>query len=372
MNILILSWRGPGHPNAGGAEQVAHEHAKAWIKAGHNITLFTSYYFGAKENEVLDGVEIIRKGGQIFSVHLSAFIWYLLGKHKKFDIVIDHFHGIPFFTPLYVRTGTLAVIHEVAKEVWKLNPWKKPFNIIPSFLGTTFEPAVFKLLYKNIPFLTVSESTRDDLVAWGIPKKNITVIHNGVNIIYPNKIVPKDFQKIATYLGAISEDKGIFDAIKTFAEINRKDEDWTYWIIGKGTPEYLGKTKELITNLGIESKVKYWGFVSDRKKFELLSKSFLLVNPSVREGWCLVNIESSAVGTPVIGYDVAGMKDSVKNNQTGILVTKGDYKALADTSLKLMMQKTKYSELSKKAVKYANKFNWEKAGKESVDLIESL
>ena len=88
MNILILSWRGPGHPYEGGAEIVTHEHAKAWIKAGHNVTLFTSSYDKAKPNENIDGVEIIRSGSQLGGVHLSAFVWYLFGKHQKFDLVV--------------------------------------------------------------------------------------------------------------------------------------------------------------------------------------------------------------------------------------------------------------------------------------------
>ena len=76
MNILILSWRGPGHPNEGGAELVTMEHAKAWVKAGHDVTVFTSSFDDAKKKENINGVEIIRKGGQVFGVHIAAFFWY--------------------------------------------------------------------------------------------------------------------------------------------------------------------------------------------------------------------------------------------------------------------------------------------------------
>ena len=51
MNILILNWRDPKHPNAGGAEIVTREHAKAWNKAGHSVTWFSSFFKDAKENE---------------------------------------------------------------------------------------------------------------------------------------------------------------------------------------------------------------------------------------------------------------------------------------------------------------------------------
>ena len=169
MNILIFSWRGPGHPNAGGAEQVTHEHAKAWVKAGHSVTLFTSGFVGAKKREVIEGIEIIRAGNQILGVHIYGFLWYVFRKHTKFDLVIDQFHFIPFFTPLFVKEKKLAFIHEVAKEVWRLNslPFPQSLSKVVSLIGERLEPYLFKVIYKRIPFLTVSESTRNDLIEWG-------------------------------------------------------------------------------------------------------------------------------------------------------------------------------------------------------------
>src|SRR5258706_4671434 len=171
MNILIFSWRGPKHPNAGGAELSTQEHAKALVKAGHKVTLFTSSFKGGKSEEWINGVHIIRKGSDVFGVNIEAFFWYLFGNHLNFDLVIDQFHGIPFFTPLYVKVKKLGFIHEVAKEVWWLNPWPKPLNLIPGILGSLLEPLIFKLLYRQIPFMTVSQSATKDMVKLGIPAR---------------------------------------------------------------------------------------------------------------------------------------------------------------------------------------------------------
>src|SRR3989344_6246530 len=143
MNVLIFSWRGPNHPNAGGAEISTHEHAKKWIEKGSTVTLFTASFEGAKEKETIDGVNIIRKGYQVFGVQINAFWWYLFDRHDKFNIVVDQFHGIPFLTPLFVRVKKMAFIHEVAKEVWWLNSWQKPLNLIPAIIGFIFEPLIF-------------------------------------------------------------------------------------------------------------------------------------------------------------------------------------------------------------------------------------
>lgn len=372
MNILILSWRGPKHPNAGGAEQVTLEHAKAWVKAGHNVYWFTSTFKDAKSGDLILKVKIIRNGRQFFDVQVRAFFWYVLGKHPKFDLVVDQFHGIPFFAPLYVRTKKLAFIHEVAKEVWKLNPWPKPFNLIPAIIGTLSEPLMFKIFYMNIPFLTVSESTKSDLIAWGIPEKNITVIHNGVKLDLPDPIPQKEDKKTAMFLGAISEDKGIFDVLRVFSEINKREKSWLFWVVGKSSPFYEEKLREWVKEHDVGNNFKYWGYVSEKKKFELLARAHVLINPSIREGWGLVNIEANAVGTPVVAYSVAGIKDSVINGKTGLLVEFGDYRSLAKNALKLVNNKKLYLKFQTNCTKWSGKFLWKKATKKSLRLIENL
>lgn len=371
MNILILSWRGPGHPYAGGAEQSTFAHAKGWITAGHNVTLFTSYYPGGKKEEQLDGLRIIRRGRQVFGVQLEALKWYLFEREEKFDLVVDEFHGIPFFTPLYVCAKKLAFIHEVTKEVWKLNPWSKPFNVIPAIVGGSLEPLVFKFIYSKINFMTVSESTKKDLVTWGISPRNITVIHNGVTVYNLRKKSKKEKRKTLIYLGAISKDKGIEDALKVFSLINIKD-DWQFWVVGKSDPRYLKKLKLLGEKLAISNKVKFWGFVDDREKFELLSRAHIAINPSVREGWGLVNIEANSVGLPVLAYDVAGSKDSIRDGKNGFLTPYGDNDSLATKALKLMDNESLYHNMEAQAITWSKNFSWEKTSKESLKLIEDL
>lgn len=371
MNILVLSWRGPGHPHAGGAETSTHEHAKGWVRSGRKVTLFTSSYPGARSEEVIDGVQIKRCGFQIFGVQWEAFRWYLFLKHPKFDLVVDQFHGISFFTPLFVRAKKLAFIHEVTKEVWGFNPWPRPFNLLPWVLGTVLEPLVFQLFYKKIPFMTVSESTKDDLINWGIPKDNITVIHNGLSIPGIKKKFPKEKQKTAIFLGALSKDKGVEDAIKAFAIIDYRDPNWQFWIVGKGEEHYLEFLKSLCNQLEIYKKVKFWGYVSNEKKFELLGRAHVLINPSVREGWGFVVMEAAAVGTPTVGYNVPGLKDSILDGKTGILCDPTPL-ACAQEILSLMSDKTKYNTLRQNCFRWAKQFNWSKSVKKSLTLIENI
>ncbi len=362
MNILMFSWRGPGHPNFGGAEIATHEHAKAWVKAGHSVTLFTSSVPNLLQRETIDGVEIIRKGNQLISVQLHALFWYLFNNHPKYDLVVDQFHGIPFFTPLFVRTKKMAFIHEVAKEVWWTNHLSFPARYILGCLGYLFEPLIF-LFYRNTPFLTVSQSTKNDLINWSIPSSNIHIVQNGKTTLF----VKYDKEKTPTliFLGAIAKDKGIEDALAAFSLILTSNPHWQLWVVGKGERKYL-------ESLIIPENVKFWGFVEEQKKFELLAKAHLMINPSRREGWGLVNIEANSVGTPVVAYDVAGCRDSIKNGVTGYLCPKSNVPCLAETCVQLIRDDKLYERISGQALAWSKTFSWDKSTLESLNLLHKI
>jgi glycosyltransferase involved in cell wall biosynthesis len=368
FNILMVSWRGPGHPHAGGAEIVTHEYAKGWVKAGHKVTLFTSIFENAKHNETIDGVEIIRSGSQVLEVHLKFLLWYLRENNQKYDLIIDHFHGIPFFTPLFTKTKKIGFIHEVTKDVWLLNPLPKPLNFVPAIFGKAFEPFIFKL-YKNIHFLTVSNSTKIELIDWGIPKKNITVIQNGV-IVPKFKKAGKNKIPTITFIGALAKDKGIEDAITAFSHI-KNNKTCKFWIIGRSDERYLQVLKKMASDLGLKKDVKFWGYVPENKKFELLAKSHLVINPSQREGWGLTVIEAAAVGTPTVGYNVVGLKDSIIHGKTGYL-TKKDPSEMARIVISLLEDKTSYQKISQQAKRWSKNFSWRISIKKSLTFINDI
>jgi glycosyltransferase involved in cell wall biosynthesis len=369
MNILHLSWRGPNHPRAGGAEIVVHEHSKAWIKDGHKVTLFTSNFEGGKPEEVIDGI-LIKRGGKdlSFTVIAYALWWYIFKRREEYDLVIDHFHGLPFFTPLYIKSKKIAFIHEVAREVWKYNPYKFPLNKIIEFTGYVFEPLVIFIIYFFTPFITVSDSTKRALVNWGVASKNITVVNNGFNAIKFQKQIQKNTKKTVVYLGAVTPDKGIEDALAAFDLLSKKDKDYLFWIIGKGEKNYVEDLKKRTED---RSNLKFWGFVTQSKKFELLSKSHILINPSRLEGWGLVVIEAASMGVPTVGYKIPGLVDSVKHNVTGILVEK-DVERLAEAIDRLINDQVRYKHMVDNCVKWSKRFSWDKSAKKSLEILHKF
>jgi glycosyltransferase involved in cell wall biosynthesis len=369
LRILVFSWRDPKHPNTGGAEQVMHEHMKGWVRTGHKVTLFVSRTSNLPQSEIIDGVSVVRCGWQYLGVQITGCLYYL--KHRdKFDLVVDQFHGIPFFTPLYVKKPRLAVIQEVAREVWLKNDLPQPLNIIVGLIGYIFEPPIF-LFYKKTPFMTGSESAKEDLIKIGIPAKNITIINHGVIVQKPNPFPRKEKIKTVMFLGAISKDKGIEDVLKVFASLKKKG-NFQFWIVGRASDLYRKLIEDKIDQYGIKVNTNFFGFVSQEKKFELLARAHILVNPSVLEGWGLVNIEANAMGTPVVAYRSRGLIDSVKNGVTGILCQTNNPNTLAKYVVKVLNDKKLYKSLRKGSLAWADKFNWKSSVEKSLTLIKGI
>lgn len=374
MRILVFSWRDPKHPLAGGAEQVMHEHMKGWANAGHDVTLFASRFKYSSQEEIIDGVVIKRKGYQYLGVQLAAFIYYLRNG-GVYDIVIDQFHGIPFFTPLYVRKPRLAVIQETTGNVWFLNPLPFPLNWIIGLVGYIFEPLVYQL-YRGTHFVTGSASCKHELIRYGIGVKNIRIVPHGVIITKSKKKIGKEKVPTITYLGLLSKDKGIEDAIRVFEILaNQRDRNGPcqFWVIGKPeTQSYGNIIQRQVETVGLKDRVKFWGFVSQAKKFELLARSHILINPSAREGWGLVNIEANSMAVPVVAYPSLGLIDSVKNGVSGVIIKDANPNVMAEVVSGLLRNSEKLSVLSAGAVTWSKNFTWEKSRELSLRVIESL
>ncbi len=363
MNILILNWRDTKNPKSGGAEIVTMEHAKAWVKKRHSVTWFTSEFENSKSQEKIQGVNIVRRGS-FLTVYLYAPFFYLSAR-GGFDVVIDEIHGIPFFTPFFVKKPKIAFIHEVADEIWD---YMFPFPI--NKIGKFIEPLYFKL-YGQVKFWTDAKSTIDDLVVKGIKRKNCVAINCPINNNPVERLPKKENVPTFIFVSRVVKMKGIEEVIRSFFYILRELKDARLWIVGDGDKAYVDELKETMRSFSISTKVKFFGRVDDNKKLELLRKAHLLLHASIKEGWGLVVIEAASQGTPSVVYNVAGLRDSVKNDKTGIVLEENNAKEMAREAIELINNKQKYNSLQKNGLQWAKSLTWEKATKESYELIRN-
>jgi len=348
----------------GGAEVFTYEHVKRWAKAGHTVTLFVSEFPNCKREEVIEGVRIIRAGGK-YSVYLKAKKYYRRRFSKEnYDIVIDEINTRPFLTPRFINNGEkiIALIHQLAKEYWF---YETPFPI--NYIGYYFLEKRWLREYIDVPTVTVSKSTKLDLMNLGF--KWVFVIPEGLNFTPLNEVPEKEKYPVIVYTGRLKRAKRPDHAIKAFRIIKEKIPRCELWIIGNG---YFRKELEnIVKNAGIDG-VKFFYSLSDKKRRELVKRAWVLVNPSVREGFGLNVIEANALGTPCVAYDVAGLRDSIKNNKTGLLAKSSGIEDLANKIIMVLEDSKLRRRLSRNALNYSRLFSWDKSADIFLNIIQRI
>ncbi|MEK7572818.1 MAG: glycosyltransferase family 4 protein [Patescibacteria group bacterium] len=368
--ILILNWRDIKNPSSGGAEILTHEIAKRFVMWGHQVTQFSSCFPNCLAEEKVDGVKIIRMGHPdarflFSSVHFLAFKYYRKNV-GKFDVVVDEIHGLPFFTPWYVKEKKVVLICEVANELWT-----NMFGPIFGTLGRIVEWYYLHFAYSNIHFLTISESSKDDLIKEGIKEKNITILPMGLSI--PNNLKTYEKEKTPTliFVGRLSRQKGIEDAIIVLKKVSKKIPKIKLWIVGRGEKNYVSYLKSLIKKIKIEKQVIFFGFVEEYKKFEFMQRAHVLLVPSIKEGWGLTVPEAAAVGTPSIVYNSQGLRDVLRDSPFKIIVRSNTPTDLSKEVLVLLQKKNFYKILTRQKTTVVEQFNWNKTAAVALNILEN-
>ncbi len=357
MKILALNWNDLKNPYAGGAEVHLEELLRRLVTYGHQVTLFCSGWENCLPEETVEGVRIVRRGNR-FNFNLVA-PWHLrrLARENRFDLLLEDINKIPFYTPLYLDLKTLVVIpHLFATTV---------FQEINFVLGTYIYLAERPLMsvYKGRHYNVISESTANDIAARGVPRKDISVIHCGIDrkiYAFSPDVAKYDIPTVL-YLGRIKKYKSIQHLIVAFHRVRQQLPNARLMVVGTG--DYLPELQKLVMSLGLTGAVEFPGFVSQAEKVERMRRAHVNVLPSLKEGWGLTNIEANSVGTTVVAANTPGLRDSVRHNETGLLYEYGDTNQLASQLLTILTDAVTRQRLERGALAWADKFSWDDAAK---------
>jgi len=344
----------------GGAEVFTFENAKRWVQAGHEVTLFTSEFPNCRKEEVSSGIRIVRRGGR-FSVYWRAKEYYRKCFSKEgYDVIVDEINTRPFFAPKFVNRGEkiVALIHQLAREYWF---YETPFPI--SYLGYHFFEKRWLSGYFGVPTVTVSESSERDLRDLGFRKT--FVVSEGLNFRPLDDVPKKESHPIVAYVGRLKRAKRPDHVIRAFRIVREKVAGSELWIIGDGS--FKRDLERMSTR-----EVKFFSGLSDGERRRLLKVAWVLANPSVREGFGLNVIEANALGTPCIAYDVVGLRDSIKDGETGLLAEEGSVEDLAEKIVIVLKDDALRERLSRNALDYSTQFDWDRCAKQFLEIFGGI
>lgn len=348
----MLSWRSPGHPQGGGAENLTYETLRRAVERGHDVTWFSAMWPGAAPVEDVDGIRVLRRGRQ-WTVHLQAWRW-LRRRQDDYDIIVDQVNTIPFFTPLYVsRDQRWLYIFQTAREYW----WRQTRGVfrLVAPIGYVLEPWYLRL-YRSTPAITISASTRDELMALGLPRDAIEIIPMANTFPAVERLDDKGKAFRVIVVGRLEPAKHAEQSIEAFAALQREIPDARLDIVGSGQPAYQQQLAAQVARLGLQH-VTFHGRVSEDDKHALMAAAHVHVFASHREGWGLTVTEAAALGTPSVGYDVPGVRDSIADSAR--LAPRGDTAALGALLIRLAREGEWYEHVRRAAWERARELSYE-------------
>jgi 1,4-alpha-glucan branching enzyme len=140
-------------------------------------------------------------------------------------------------------------------------------------------------------------------------------------------------------------------------------------VLGEGSEK--NNCIEKVKKLGLQKNVEFLGFKPH--PYSYISHSDVIIVPSLFEPFGLVYIEAFALKTPVVAFDTAAGNEIIVNNETGLLVEKGDSKALAEKIIYLLENPRERNKIAERAYgKYITSFTTEVMVKNTADWYKSL
>lgn len=360
------------HPAAGGAEKHLHRIFSKIVEMGHKVVLFTTTFPGAKEREVVDGIQVVRKGGDLMFQLTVALNLKKLDREFNFDVVVEDLNKLPVFAHWFVRKPLLVQMH----HLWRKSIFSEA--VFPVAFGVWFFERIIPFFYRTQPFVVVSPSTKKELAEIGVDESRISVIYNGsemppaaAGLQHPEANVQSDIVNAEPYfiwLSRVHRYKGIWTALEAFEKFSKSHPEVKLYVVGDGP--LLKKLPAWIKAHGLDGRVELTGFVTAARKYELLSSSLALLQTSYKEGWGLTVMEAAQLSKTTVASDVPGLRDSVRDGETGILFPSGDAAACATAMEKVYGDVELRETLGQNAKRYAESFSWEKSARETLELLQ--
>ena len=363
MRLLVINWQDRENPHAGGAELHLHEIFGRIARRGHEVTLLCSGWKGAPSRVTLDGMEVHRVGTRYTFPFLAHRYWKRHLAGAAHDVLIEDVNKVPLYTPRWGARRAMTVVPHLFGTT--------AFQELPAPVAAVVWLAErpMPIVYRGVPFEAISESTREDLAARGIPASACRVIYCGIDSrFYTPAPGTRAERPTFAYLGRLKRYKGVDIVIRAFAALGRSDA--TLEIAGTG--DHRPALETLARSLDLGDRVRFLGFVSEAEKLALLRRAWALAFASPKEGWGITNLEAAACATPVVASDSPGLRESVRDGETGLLVPHGDVAAMAAAMGRIAADRALVDTFGAAGRRFAETFTWERAADETIAHLQEI
>lgn len=348
--IHVLAFRDRDDPLAGGSEEHATQVCTHFARAGRQVTLHTGRVPGAPERTERNGFRVVRRGGRV-GVFLTTALDVRLGRLGPGDGIVEIFHGVPFFAPLWTKTPQVGLVHHVHLGTWDdlLPGW-------PGRVGHVIERFAVPAVYRRRRLVTAAPSARDEIVEhYGADPDRITVAPHGI----AERFSPGGSRSSTPLVVAVCRlmpQKGVEELIRALARAKALVPELEATVVGDGP--HRDRFEDVARAAGAEW-IHWAGRVSDGELVDWYRRAWVVASASRREGFGLTLTEAAACGTPTVATRIPGHVDAVADGRSGLLADSTE--ALADRIVDVVRDDDLRARLSQGALQHAARFRWEEA-----------
>lgn len=353
QHIHMVAWRDLDDPEAGGSELHAHEIAKRWAAAGIEVTSRTSAIAGRASTTTRDGYTVERRSGRygVFPSVIAAGMRYNVSPG---DALVEVWNGMPFLSPTWWHGPRTTFLHHVHEEMWQM--------ALPGLLGRMgdlIERRFAPSFYRRESLVTLSESSKHEIVSrLRLPADQVAIAAPGISEMF----VPggeRSATPLVVAVGRLVPVKRFDLLLQEMAQAKRQVPSMQLVIVGEGYER--SRLEAQIQALGASNWISMPGFVSNDELVAWYQRAWCVTSASLREGWGMTLTEAAACGTPAVATNIAGHRDAVEHDKSGILVD--DVSSLGTAVARVLLDDDLQRRLASCALERAASFSWDETAR---------
>jgi glycosyltransferase involved in cell wall biosynthesis len=348
-------------PAKGGIAAHVFELSKSLVQAGHEVhvvTLRRQLFEDSYEN--LNGIDIhrlyyprIRVLGA-FAYILIAYVW-LQGSILRRRINVIHAHTIfdAFLGKLLRGTPRVATEHssgflEALETGKRINRYRWIYSSFDTIVGPSCE------LVNSVNSLALPAKTKVLFLSNGVDTERFSPLVSGSTIRKKNGIGRTE--PVILCPRRLEPKNGVIYLVKAAPIILEKYNAARILVVGNGTQREVLEGES--ARLNVQKNVTFVGAVSNDRMPEFYAASDIVVLPSLKEATSIAGLEAMASGKPLVGSNVGGIPQIIKEGESGVLVPAKDFEKLADAIIHLLDNRDARAAMGKNARERANLFDW--------------
>ncbi|WP_436795906.1 glycosyltransferase family 4 protein [Actinospongicola halichondriae] len=348
--IHVFAFRDRDDPESGGSEEHATQVCTHLALAGRDVTLHTGRVPGAAARIERNGFRVVRRGGRV-GVFITSVLDERFGRLGPADGIVEIFHGVPFFAPLWSRTPQVGLVHHVHLGTWDalLPGW-------PGRVGHLIERFAVPAVYRKRTLVTAAASARDEIVThYRADPDRITIAPHGI----AEHFTPGGSRHPKPLIVAVARlmpQKGVDELIGALVAVKEAVPETQATIVGDGP--HRDRLQTVAREAGAEW-IHWAGRVTDDELVQWYRSAWVVASASRREGFGLTLTEAAACGTPTVATRIPGHVDAVDEGRSGLLA--GSTAELADRLVDVLTDEALRASLGAGALAHAEHFHWDEA-----------